>query len=354
MQRLADVHARGDDVEEVVLLEPVYDRAAGHGKHLQARFGRDVHEAADIGLGAKRGRRNQVLRGNPGRIAPQRDVRQIEKPPHFEVVGLLLEIFGEVLECLLGARAVSVRRPGPWWEEAKLARAAKHTVVHPRLVKIGDAHRFEHRRDRAGHEHLREGVGYAPPLDRLVHIAQIRVELSPRILGLHGIQLRFIVCRDRRPFETVEQLGDRLGTGVANRSKIGIPIVRLRRAKQNGVRLVQAGHRERDLYGSCRRGSQDACGIVVVLEGWRVSIGKNQQHRIACRDPDDACISARLNTSKGIAQLRTQGRRIDFPQVAAVTGGRVDGFFSGQRLEILASSEPFQHVLGLFLRSRRR
>ena len=64
VQRRAHVVARGDDVQQAVVIEVVHDHSAGHGKEIQPGCGSHVDETADVLLGFKFRGRDQILRGH--------------------------------------------------------------------------------------------------------------------------------------------------------------------------------------------------------------------------------------------------------------------------------------------------
>ena len=198
--------------------------------------------------------RNQV-RGRHGRgVAAQRQVRQVQQPLHFEVVGLARQVLLEILHGLTRRRRLPKRRTCARGrrEQTEVARRAIDAVVELGLVPVGQAERLEQPRQRVGYP-FGESPRALPPFDRRIHVAQIGVQLRPGVLGIHRVDP--LVARQRRRIDGAAPLGgpglqaldhrrNRFASDLADTLQVLLPAGRFRHRQQDGVRLGEAADTE--------------------------------------------------------------------------------------------------------------
>ncbi len=113
VQRTATVEVGRDDVEAPVAGEIVDDDASRRRDDIETGLRSHVAETPDVFGGRERGRRNQIGRRNLVGIPADGHVREIEKPSHLEVVGLLLQEIQEVLDGSFRVSGLGVRLTRP-------------------------------------------------------------------------------------------------------------------------------------------------------------------------------------------------------------------------------------------------
>ena len=189
-----------------------------------------------------------------------------------------------------------------------------------------------------------------PPGDRLVHVSEVGVDLRPRILAVHDVELRLARagCADgiRILFQPLENGRDRLGPDPAHLAQVLIPPGRLREREEHRVRFAQPAHVEAVAHRpDCGRG-QDAGGI-----GFRrldlLGVGQHFHDGVAARNPHDAGQLAAIHSLKRVSQLLAERGRIQFSQVAAVAPRGVGGLFEGERGEVGAALQLLEEPLRL-------
>ena len=91
-QRLARVDAREDDVEQAVVVEVLDHRRRRRGRCAPSPFSAATSTKRP-GSSARRehARIDPVLRRHRARVGSERHVRDVQQPPHLEIVGMLAE-----------------------------------------------------------------------------------------------------------------------------------------------------------------------------------------------------------------------------------------------------------------------
>ena len=214
VHRLAGIVARGNNVEPAVILEIVDDHAGSHRKQIQPCLGSHIGEASDAFAGSERRQRQQVFGRNAGGVFPERHISQVQQPFHFQIVGLPVEIFREILNGFRragGLRVTEIRTNGKY---APLTRMAINVVVHLGFVQVTDPEHFFHQWNTA--RNIRQGgpISDLPIRNSVGHIAPVSVELSPGHVNIHhvvrpwglGVQRALLV---RRVYQRVQLLHER-------------------------------------------------------------------------------------------------------------------------------------------------
>ena len=181
------------------------------------------------------------------RIAADGHVSEIEKPSHLEVVGSLLQETQEVLDSSFRVSGSGVRLTRPQGEQADFAWRAIGAVLHFGLVQVCDAERFLHPPCCSGHAGTGSLVRLSILIDRAIHPAVIRMELSQRELGLHDVKGRSrgadgLFLRRKEIFERPLRRCQRLATRLANRTGILIPVGWFGKRLQDRLRFYESAH----------------------------------------------------------------------------------------------------------------
>ena len=118
---------------------------------------------------------------------PERHVNQVQQPFHFEIIGLSVQVFREILDgfrrggCL---RVMEIRTNG---KNAPFTRMAINVVVHLGLVQVTDPEHFFHQRHSPRNIRQGDPIRDLPLRDSVGHIAPVSVELSPRHVNIQTV-----------------------------------------------------------------------------------------------------------------------------------------------------------------------
>ena len=281
-------------------------------------------------------------------------MREVEQPPHLELVGLLGQVAGEILDGLGHVGDVGQPRPGPGRQEATVTRALVHPVVHLRLVQMGDAKRLEQLKPEVGD--LRNGnpacVLERP--DRRRHLTAEGVKLPLQHAGLRAVDRRHPRRARRRQGVCDERLGSRndLPANLAQRAEIVDRVGRQGGLSQaeHGFHVARevvdvldaAGRSQRRCDAAGHHRGRTGCGRQVAGDGF--DIRDPFQDAEPGGQTDDTADVAGTEAVESTAEFGAQvgdGHRAHQPPVR---GARVDRHTSGQRDDVLSALQRVKHL----------
>src|SRR4051812_41730852 len=112
---LAEIHARRNHIEQPVSIKVIDDHAASHRDEVQSNLLSDILEATDLAFARKPRRLDQVLLRHSARILPFEYVREVQRPPQFQVPRILLQQVQVQCNRLFCERRLRKRSPRCSW-----------------------------------------------------------------------------------------------------------------------------------------------------------------------------------------------------------------------------------------------
>ena len=353
VQGSATVEVGGDDVVAPGAGEIIDDDTSGRGYDIQAGLRSHVAETPDVFRRHERCRRNQIRGRNPVRIPTDGHVGEVEKPPHLEVVGLLLQEIQEVFDGSFRVSGFRVRLTRAQRQQADVTWRAMDAVLHTGLVQVCDTQRFQHPRCCGGHAGTGSLEGLLILDERAIHPAVVRVELSQPEVGLHDVERRsrrasIQPFTRQEIFERPLRRCQRLAAHLADRAGILVPVGGFGKGLEDRLCFHESAHVDHVFHiGRCRQaGGID--GVHVDVD--RIGVVNHLQDGESRRDLNDWSQLPGRDTHKGVFQHRRQGRQCHLAQEASRTPGRIDRFGLGQGDEVFAVIQPCDDAQCFFYR----